>query len=133
MSEGWILTGNVFPKVPYTACTDFGIPVWCMVLISINGSLCTASVCDKYEVVFCQDDTSFLSVYVTFNCRCNLFVSFEFEYNICDFCIELEVHTGIFEVSLHRKNEGFILIIFGKFQCTEIRQSGNMVDKSLEI
>ena len=45
----------------------------------------------------------------------------------------LTFHVALSPVSLHRKNEGFILIIFGKFQCTEIRQSGNMVDKSLEI
>ena len=94
MSEGWILTGNVFPKVPYTTCADFRITVWCMVLITINCSFCTASVCDKYEVIFCQNDTSFLSIYFTFNCRCNLFVSFV---EIFVFCHEEfhDFHTAL--------------------------------------
>ena len=49
------------------------------------------------------------------------------------FSIELELYTGILKIFLHRKNQGFVLIVACKFQCGKIRQPGNMVDKPLEI
>ncbi len=128
MSEGWILTGNVFPEVPDTACTDFGIPVWCMVLVTVNGTLCTASVCDKYEVVFCQDDDLFPVRLLYIQLQMQLFLPpSNLNTTFVTSVLNWKSTPACFEVSLHRKNEGFVLIVFGKFQCTEnqaVRQYG---------
>ena len=133
MSERWILCCDIFPEGPAAACTDFCITVWRMVLITVDRTFCTASVCYKYEVVFSKDDALFDSVYFAFDCSCNLFVFFEFEDNVGDFGIELEVHTCSFQIFLHRKDQGFILIVFGEFQGTEIRKSCDVMDEALEV
>ena len=104
-----------------------------MVLITVDRTFCTASVCDKYEVVFSKDDALFRSIYFAFDRRCNFFAFFEFEDNVGDFGIELKIHACSFQIFLHRKNQGFVLIVFGEFQGTEIRKSCNVMDETLEI
>ena len=36
-----------------------------MILIAIDGSLCTASVCHKYKVVFCKNNSLFYAIHLT--------------------------------------------------------------------
>ena len=102
MPEGRILTGNVFPKTPYAAGADFCIAVGGMVLVAVDGSLGTASVCDEYQIIFSQQDAAFLSLYPAFDGRCDLFIAFKLKYYICDFCVKLEVYACVFQILLHR-------------------------------
>ncbi len=115
MSERRILFCNVFPQAPAAACTHFGITVWCMVLITVNRSFCTASVCDKYQVIFSKNDSFLLPFTLHSMAFATFFPSLNVEDNIGYFGIELEVYTGILQIFLHRKNQGFILIISVNF------------------
>ena len=57
----------------------------------------------------------------------------EIKDNVGNLGIELELYACVLQVFLHRKDQGFILIVFGEFQCTEIRESADMVDETLEV
>ena len=57
----------------------------------------------------------------------------DFKNNVGYFGIELEVYAGILEVFLHRKNQGFILVVLREFQCGEVRQSADVVNEPLEV
>ena len=133
MSERRILFCNVLPQAPAATDPHFGITVWCMVLIAVNRTFGTASVCDKYQIIFGQNDSGLYTFYFAVNGFCHFLSIFDIKNNVRYFGIELKLHTGILKIFLHRKNQGFVLVIACKFQCREIRQSGNMVDKPLEI
>ena len=133
MTEGRVLSGNIFPEAPDTACSDFRITIRRMILIAVNRSLCTAAVCNKYKVVFCQHNAVFLAIDFALDQRRNLLAVLKLEYNIRHLCIKLEINPGIFKIFLHWQNQRFILIVSCEFQSTEIRQTGNMMNKSLEI
>ena len=57
----------------------------------------------------------------------------DFKDNVGYFGIELEVYAGILEVFLHRKNQGFILVVLREFQCGEVRQSADVMNEPLEV
>ena len=130
MSEGRILLRNVFPQAPASTGTYLCISVWCMVLITVNGTFGTASVGDKYQIVLCQHDSFFLTFHLALNLSCHLFIIPDIKQYIRYFRIETEFHAGIFQIVLHRKNQGFILVVFCKLQCTEIRKSTDMMDEA---
>ena len=104
-----------------------------MVLITVDRTFCTASVGDKYEVVFGKNDAFFHAIYLAFDCRCDLLVVFEFKDHVGNFCVELEVNACFFQIFLHRKDQRFVLVVFGEFQGTEIRKSCNVMDETLEV
>ena len=133
MSKRRILFCNILPQIPAATSAYFCIRIRCMVLIPVNSSLGTASVCNKYKVIFRQQNILFFSLYLTFNRRCSLLSLLYIKYNICYFGIELEIHTCFFQIFLHRQDQRFILIVLCKLQGTEIRESCNVMDKSLEI
>ena len=133
MSERWILRCDIFPEGPAAACTNFRVAVRCMVLITIDRTFCTASVCDEYEVVFSKDDAFFYAIYLAFDRRCDLLVILEFKDHVGNFCVELEVNACFLQIFLHWKDQGFVLVVFGEFQGTEIRKSCNVVDETLEV
>ena len=80
-----------------------------------------------------RNDSGLYTFYFAVNGFCHFLSIFDIKNNVRYFGIELKLHTGILKIFLHRKNQGFVLVIACKFQCREIRQSGNMVDKPLEI
>ena len=133
MTKRRILFGNIFPQAPAAAGTDLGISVRRMILISVNGSFCTASICDEDKIIFCKYQSFFHAFYFIFNSRSDFFTVFEVKKNICYFCVKLEINTCVFQIFLHWQDQGFILIVFGEFQSTEIRKTCDMMDKTLEI
>lgn len=104
-----------------------------MVLVTVNRSFGTASVCHKDKIVLCKQDSLFDTFYLAFNCGCNFLMIFKFKDNIRYFSVELEVDTCMFQIFLHWKNQRFVLVVFCEFQRTEIRESCNMVNEALEI
>ena len=104
-----------------------------MILIAIDGSLCTASVCDKNKIVFCKDNSFFHALYTAFNSGSNFLSVFKVKKYVCNFCVELKINACSLQIRLHGQDQRLILIIFGEFQSTEIRKPCNMMDKSLEI
>ena len=119
MSEGRILFCNIFPKAPATACTNLSISVWSVVLVTVDGSLCTASVGNKYIVILSKKDSPFSTpLYL-----CTQIASLPFFFtivNIEDYignlCVELEVNACILQIFLHWKDQGLILVVFGEFR-----------------
>ena len=104
-----------------------------MILVPINRTFRTASIGYKNKILFCKKNSLFHSFNSAFN-SCGPFLPlFDLENHIGHFCMELEIHTSLLQVSLHRQNQRFILVVTCKFQSTEVRQPCNMVDKSLKI
>ena len=122
MSEGWILCGDILPETPNAAGTNLSVSVGSVVLITINSALCAASIGNKNQVIFGKDDTLFHTVYFAFNGFGNLLVILDVKDNVGNLSIKLEVNTGSLQIFLHGQDQGLILVIFGKFQCTEIRE-----------
>ena len=133
MTKGRILLCDILPKIPTATCANLCISIRCMILITVNSTLCTASVCDEYKIVFCQNNTLLNAMLLALNCRCNLLSILKFKNNICYFNAKSKLNASSLKILLHWKNQRFILIIPGKFQCRKIRQSTDMVNKSLEI
>ena len=104
-----------------------------MVLITVDRAFCTASVGNKYEVIFSKDDAFFYAVDFALDGRSNLLAILEIKDNVGNFSIKLEVNASIFQIFLHRQDQGFVLVVFGEFQGTEIRKSCDMVDETLEV
>ena len=114
MSKRRILFCNVLPQAPASAGTYFGIPIWCMILITVNGTFGTASVGDKYQIILCQHDSFFLTFYLALDLGCHFSATLNIKQYIRYFRIESEFHTSLFQIFFHRKNQGFILIVFCK-------------------
>ena len=133
MSEGRILFCNIFPETPASACTNLCISIWSMILVTVNSSLCTASVGNKYIVVLSKKDSLLNTFYFALNSCCHFLSIVDIEKYIGNLCVELEINTCFFQIFLHWKDQRFILIIFCKFQSTEIRKSADVVNESLDI
>ena len=52
MTKGRILTGDIFPQIPYAAVANLCIAHRSVILISVDRSLCAAAVCYEYQIVF---------------------------------------------------------------------------------
>jgi len=104
-----------------------------VVLVAVDRTLCTASVSDKNIIIFSKKNALFHTFYLTFNGGGDLFAILEIKDHVCDLGIKLEVNTCILQIFFHRKDQGFILIVLGELQGTEIRKSCNVVDETLEV
>ena len=133
MSEGRILFCDIFPQTPYATGTNLRITVGCMVLVAVDSTLGTASVGNEYQVVLGEDNALLYAFYLALNSLCHLFAVIDIKNNICHFGVELEVHTCCLQILLHGKDQRLVLVVLGEFQGTEVRQSGNMMDESLEV
>ena len=133
MSEGRILFCDIFPQAPYTAGTNLCVTVGCMVLVAVDGALGTASVGNEYQVVLGEDNALLYTFYLALDSLCHLFAVIDIKNNIGHFGVELEVHTCCLQILLHGKDQRLVLVVLGELQGTEVRQSGNMMDKSLEV
>ena len=133
MSERRILFCNIFPKAPAAACTNLSISIWSVILVTVDSSLCTASVGNKYVVILSKKDSLLNTLYLALNSSCHFFTIVNIEDYIGNLCVELEVNTCILQIFLHWKDQGLILIVFGEFQSTEIRKSADMMDKTLDV
>ena len=133
MSKGRILFCNVFPQAPAAARADLCITVRCMVLIAVDRAFGAASVGNEDEVILGENDAFLDAVYFALDGFCYFLSIVDFKDNVGYFGIELEVYAGILEVFLHRKNQGFILVVLREFQCGEVRQSADVVNEPLEV
>ena len=133
MSERRILFCDIFPQAPYAAGTNLCVTVGCMVLVSVDSTLGTASVGNEYQVVLGEDNALLYAFYLALNSLCHLFAIIDIKNNICDFGVELEVHTCCLQILLHGKDQRLVLVVLGELQGTEVRQPGNMMDESLEV
>ena len=104
-----------------------------MVLVTVDSSLCTTSVGNKYIVILSKKDSLLNTLYLALNSSCHFFAIVDIKDYIGNLCVELEVNACILQIFLHWKDQGFILVVFGEFQGAEIRKSANMVDETLDI
>ena len=133
MTKGRILLCDILPQIPAATCANLCISIRCMILITVNSTFCTASVCNEYKIVFCQNNTLLNAMLFALNCRCNLLSILKFKNNICYFNAKSKLNASSLKILLHWKNQRFILIILCKFQCAEIRQTRNMMNETLEV
>ena len=76
-----------------------------MVLVTVNCAFGTASVCHKYKVILCQDDTALNTFYLALDRGCHFFAIFDIKDHIGDFCIKLEINPCCLQISLHWQDQ----------------------------
>ena len=59
VSKGRILLCDVLPQTPAAARADLCIAIRCMILVAVDSTFCTASVCDEYKVILGENNTLF--------------------------------------------------------------------------
>ena len=133
VSEGGILLCDVLPEVPAAAGADLRVSVGGMVLVPVDGPLRAASIGHEYQVVFRKEDPALHSVGLALDGGGSLLALLDLKEHIGDLRIVAEVHPGLLQVFHHGKDQGLILVVAGKFQGTEVRQSRNVMDEALEI
>ena len=104
-----------------------------MVLVTVDRSLRTASVCDEHKILFRQRDLRVPVLRAALNSAGRLLTVFDLKTDICDLRAELKFYSRCLQIFLHRKDQGFVLVIAGEFQGREIRKSTDVMDESLEI
>ena len=82
MSEGRILFCNILPQAPYTAGTNLCITVGCMVLVTVDGTFCTAAVGNEYHVVLGQDNALLYTLYLALDSLGYLLAVIDIEDNV---------------------------------------------------
>ena len=70
--EGFLFC-DIFPQAPYAAGTNLCVTVGCMVLVSVDSTLGTASVGNEYQVVLGEDNALLYAFYLALNSLCHLF------------------------------------------------------------
>ena len=128
------LCSNILPQIPRFACTVFNpAQIRRCILISIAGSICTASICYKDQIILDQINCTRFSILLIYNLCGSFFTIFIFDDNIFDIHAILDRHTVTFEIFYKRKNHALVLIVFGKAECRKIRKSINMMAVSAQI
>ena len=111
MSKRRILLCNILPQAPAAARAHFRVPVRRMVLITVDRTLGTASVCHEHEIILREHNTFLHTVDLALERLGNLLVILDVENDIRYLGVKLEVNTGFLKVSLHRQNQRLILIV----------------------
>ena len=104
-----------------------------MVLVAVDRTLCTASVSDENIIILCKKDTLLHTFYLALDSSGDLFAILEIKDHVCDLSIKLEVNTCILQIFFHGKDQGFVLVVLGELQGTEIRKACNVMDETLEV
>ena len=133
MTEGRILFCDVFPEAPAAAGTNFSVSVGRMILITVDGTLGTASVGDKYQIVLGEKDAFLHAVYLALDSFCHFLAIGNFKDYVGNFSVILEVYASCFQILNHRKDQGLVLVVSREFQSAEIRKSADVMDESLEV
>ena len=113
---------NVFPQIPGFARAVFHCgKIGRMCLIPIAGSIGTTAVGDKYQIILHQVDGLLCAILYIDNLFCHLFLPDGFYNYILYIHTELNLYTVGLQIFYQRHNHTFILIVFCKTQCAEIR------------
>ena len=104
-----------------------------MGLVAITRSICTAAICDEYQIIFNQVNGLVCSIFAVDNLFCNFLCSDCFNDDILDIHAVFNLNAMSFQVFHQRQNHAFILVVLCETECTEIRQAINMVHISAQI
>ena len=133
MSKGTVLFGDLTPQIKGAAGTDL-FDILTGFVLSANGRVFhVTSVCDKQIIIFSQIQKILMTIREKLHTFCNLLSVMNIKTNIHDLRIEMELYALSFQILNHGKDHGFILVILGKAQCTQIRQSVNVVNETLHV
>ena len=133
MSEGRVLGSDPLPQPPAAAGAGLCIAHRRVVLVSVNGSLSTASVRNKDKIILSQRDFLLLAALHVLDRLRNLFLTLDVKPHIRNLGAKLDLDACRLQIFLHRQNQRLILVVTRKFKCREIRKSANVVDKTLKI
>ena len=64
---------------------------------------------------------------------CLLALAIDIKFHVHDLGLIVELHAVVLQVSDHGQDDGLILVVAGKTQGSEIRQTADMVDIALKI
>lgn len=64
-----------FPQAPYAAGANLRVTVGCMVLVTVDSTLGTASVGNEYQVVLGEDNALLYTFYLALDSLCHLLPS----------------------------------------------------------
>ena len=133
MAEGGVLRGDFLPQIPAVARLDGGVEPRRLVLRADGAALDAAAVGDEEQVVLRQVQHLFLTL-VLHGDGAGLFLAvLDLEADVRDLRLVLELHAVLLQVGDHGQDDGLVLVVPGKAQGGEIRQTADVVDIALEI
>ena len=133
MAESGILCSDLFPQIPAVARLDGGVKACSLVLRTHGAALHTATVGDEQQIVLGQVDGAGLPRMLHDHAACLLALAIDIKFHVHDLGLIVELHAVILQVSDHGQDDGLVLVVAGKTQGGEIRQTADMVDIALEI
>ena len=133
MAEAGVLGCDLTPQVPAAALLDFGAIGGGGVLAADGGIFNTAAVGDKDEVIFGQVDAVFQAIAQDVDAGSLLFAAGAVKGHVDDLGVVVELHAEAFQVLDHGQDHRLILVVAGKAQGCEIRQTADMVDITLQV
>ena len=133
VAERGVLRRDPPPEIPAIARFDGGVKARRLVLRTHGTALHTAAVGNEKQVVLGQVDGLHLALMVYRDGAGLLAADFNVELHIRYLCLIKELDAVVFQVTGHGQDDGLILVIPGKTQGREIRQTADVVDIPLEV
>ena len=133
MAEAGVLGCDLTPQVPAAALLDFGEIGGGGVLAADGGIFNTAAVGDKDQVILGQVDAILLAIAQDVDAGSLLFAAGAVKGHVDDLGVVVELHAEAFQVLDHGQDHRLVLVVAGKAQGCEIRQTADMVDITLQV
>ncbi|MNC21153.1 hypothetical protein D3C75_691220 [compost metagenome] len=99
-------------------------------VVTQRGTSRIAAVGDKHQVVLRKGDDPLLAMLQTYQTFGGFQAAVKREFHIRDRYAIPEPDTMVFQIFYQRQGQGFILIVLGKLEGGEIRQSANMMNET---
>ena len=128
-----MLCSDIFPQLPAATFSRLGVHDRRMMIVTQRRIFGAGTIGDKNKIVFGKFNGFFLALLDAQNLTGNLFAAFEFKFYVGDLCIIFKLYVVCFQITDERQNQGFILIVFGEFECRKVRKSADVMDKTLDI
>ena len=133
IAECGVLCSDLLPQVPAVARLDGGIKACCLVLCAHRAAFHAAAVGDEQQIIFGQVNGADLTCVLHNHAACLLALAIDIKFHVHDLGLIVELHAVVLQVSDHGQDDRFILVVAGKAQGGEIRQTADMVDIALKI
>ena len=133
MTEGVILCRQLLPKLNGRALSVLAGNNRRMGLITISRIIALAAVGHKHQIIFRQVDCLLLAALRINDLLCDLTIRAAVNLDIGDRRIVFNLDTVIRQILEHRLDHRLILVVARETECTQIRQTIDMMNVTLQI
>ena len=132
-AKGLILRGDLLPQIPAVAGPEGGVEHCRLILRADGGAFHAATVGDEHQIILGQIHPFRFIVHQQADGPGLLFAPGQLKLNVSDLSVVVEAHTVPFQIADHGQDHALVLVVPGKAQCPQIRQTAHMVDVALQI